>query len=851
MARDIDAELQFHVDALVDELVERGASHEEARRIAQLRFGRLDLIRDEARYAKGVGLIDDLRQDVRYGLRQLRRQPAFALAVVVLFGLGIGVNTAIFSIVDALVLKPMPFCDADRLVDVLEVLRKGTAEETHYTGMSRARLDEWRAQRDIYDAIEPYRKPRRALSGSGEAALVVSEISPGLFPMLGVSPAFGRLFSSSDHADDVAIISHGLWKRLYGSDPRVLGRRLKVDDRSPAVVGVLPPGTRFPLSSRATDVWLPLGESGVVHVVAKLRRGMTLRSAQPAVDRAAAAIQQVRPSREPWGGEIVTIDPRRDPFTDGPRPVVWLGFGAVAFVLLTACANVANLLLARASSRQREFAVRRALGAGRLRLARQLLVESGILAIGGAAAAVLLAAWGVRLIPAILPERLIWFPVHEMQLDWRVLAFAFGTSVAVGLLSGAVPAFRGSRGGSAGLLAATVPMATRTRLHRRTRDAFLAIQVAFALVLLAGAGLMTASFASMTMSDPGYDTRDVLVASVSLPAATYRSEAEQRRFLARLLETVRSIPGVVRATTGTPPTIGGGGNLVAEGSERVQASGGPLKILWTGADYFPTMGIRIVAGRQFSADDRPDAAPVGILSEDAARRAWPGQSPLGKRFRYSPYVPWITVVGVARPIKTSEVGEARDVPQLYLPESQHLQGLMLLVRTSDDSTPVLRGIHARLSTLEPRAKIPYSRTVEEMYSEVLVNPRFMTLAMLLFAGLALLTASVGVYAMLRYTVAQRMAEIGVRMALGAPPARVRRLVFADALAPIGAGVLVGLVIAWWLARFIASFLYHVSAHDPVTLALAVAFLGVVAALAAYGPARRATRVDPILALRCE
>ena len=851
MAREIDEELRFHIETLVDELVARGANPDEARRIAARRFGRMDLVTDEARYARGVGLIDDLRQDVRYGLRRLRRQPGFAAAIVLTFGLGIGVNTVMFSMVDATLLKPLPFLHADRLFDIREVVRKGTAEETYYSGMSRRRFEEWRTQKGIFDAIEAYNNPRPVTARDGSTVFAAT-VSPGLLPLLGISPVLGRGFAPREAADrSVAVISEALWKTAFGFDRQVVGRRLALKDASPTVIGVLPRWARFPMGTRV-DVWFPLAQSTAgVHVVARLRPGLTRTTAQPEIDRAAAAIQKARPDRQPWAADLDTIDPRRS--EDGSQPVVLVAFGAVIFVLLTACANVANLLMTRASGRQREIGVRRALGASRLRIARQLLVESAILALAGGAVALLLAGWLVRLVPVVLPERLVWFSVHDMQVDWRVLAFGVATTGLVGLLAGALPAVRGTRLARPLLLSTSAPVAARGT-STRARDTLIAIQVAFALVLLAGSGLMLTSFARMVASDPGYDVRDLLAVNVELPENAYGGRPAQGAFFDRLLGQVWAMPGVAAATFGYAPPVALGGRFVPEGREQdPNLDVGPLTILHAGPAYFRVLGIRILRGRDFSADDRVGSTPVAIIDEDAARRCWPGQDPLGKRFRYSQYVPWITVIGVARNVKTYSVGEGQDGLEIYVPDSQaeELRYTTLLVRGRPGAAGLLPAVRARVKALEPAAAIGASSTVESMYERMFVNPRFTALVISLLALLALLTAAVGVYAMLWYAVMQRTAEIGIRVALGATSGRVARLVLADVFRPIAAGTGLGLLAAWWLTRFIAGQLYRVGAHDPATTGLAVLFLVFVAAVAAWGPVRRATRIDPMVALRCE
>jgi putative ABC transport system permease protein len=854
MAREVAEELQFHFDALVDELVARGGSPGEARRIAQRRFGRLDLVRDRAHYAKGIGLIDELRQDVRLGFRRLCHQPGFTLAVVLTFGLGIGINTALFSLVDALVLKPLPFNNADRLVDILSVSRKGTAEEARYRGLNTLQIEQWRSQRQIFDAVEQYGSVHPLELWDTEQTLFTADVSPGLFPLLGVGPALGRGFSPEEAGRrDMIIISNGLWKRAFGSDPHVLGRRLQLNAGSPAVIGVMPSGFRFPLDSRATDVWFPLGGPFVGRVVARLRPGLTQQSAQAYLDRAADAIQKAHPAQEPWGAEVVTIDPRTAAWFS-PRSIALVAFGAVVFVLLTACANVANLLFARTTSRQREMAVRRALGAGRLRIARQLLAETGMLAAGGVVVTVALAGWLVRMMPAIMPARLVWLPVHEMKLDGRVLGFAIAATAVVGLLSGLLPALRGSREDPASLSTA-VPTAARTRLHRRSRNVLIAVQAALALVLLTGAGLMTASFARMVLSDLGYDTRNLLSVDVRLPRAAHSRE-DGATLMSRFLEHVRSIPGVLGAAQGSCPTKAVRGVFIVEGTEGRPRSGLTPALLQGGPDYFRVLGIPIVAGRAFSDHDRADTMPVAIIDERAARQAWPGQNPIGKRFRYSPFAPspWLTVVGIARPVKLTDVAEARESFQVYLPLSQTPGGRALLVRADDDTARdgrLLAAIRARLQTLEPSATIANAEFADEAYGEAFASPRFTTLVIALFAGLALLTAAVGVYAVLWYTVTQRTSELGVRMALGARAGDVWRLVVADALRPVLAGMCAGIVAALWLTKFIASQLYHVGPRDPVTIGLVLAFFILVAIAAASGPAWKAARIDPLAALRCE
>jgi len=692
----------------------------------------------------------------------------------------------------------------------------------------------------------------------GQTSVLVARVGPGLFPLLGMTLAIGRGFLPGEGDDhDVVVISDGLWKRAFGSDPRILDRRLQLKDVSAAVVGVMPPGPAFPFADPPVEAWFPLGavpdpgDSPFVGVVARLRPGLTPASAQPLLDEAATRIQKARPNRTPWGAELDTIDPRW--WRAANNSMVLVAFGAVAFVLLSACANVANLLLARTSNREREFAVRRALGAGRIRLARQLLAESSLLALAGCAFAMCAALWLVRVIGSVLPPGAVLLSVHQMQVDWRVLAFALGVSLIVALASGVLPAVRGAGQAAPTLLTTTGRTMTRTREHRRTRDAFIAVQVAFAVVLLIGSGLLVTSFVRMVGLEPGYDVRNLLAVSVTLPEKDYSDLPRRQAFYDQLLETVRGVPGIEAATTGYPPASEGAGHLVPEGQEQHPESGGPAAILRAGPDYFRVLGIRLIEGREFSISDRAGGAPVCIIDEQAARRFWPAQTALGQRVRYSPLVPWITVVGVARNVKTSGAARAIDKFAVYLPQSQDTQlwATSLLVRSGRDARDVAAAVRARVRALEPRATMPFSGPVEELYARAWVVPRFGALIMSGFAALALLTAAAGLYAMLRYAVTQRTAEIGVRMALGARPAALIRLVFADAIRPVTVGVVGGLGIAAWLVRFVEASLYHVSPYDPLTLLVVATVFAAVAAAAVYGPVRRAIRIDPIVALRAE
>ena len=854
----LDEELSEYLSASIDAKVASGLSHAEARRQALAEFGSTAAVKEWVRDAGWESRIESVWQDIRYALRILRRSPGFAAVAILTFAVGIGANTAVFSIVDAALLKPLPFLHADRLVDILEVRMPGTAEETIQSGMHRARAEEWRTQTQIFDAVEMHRTPRPTALGDTGASIGVAQVSAGALPLLGLFPVMGRHFSAEESASGdqrVLLISDGLWTRAFGAAPDIVGREIVLAQRTVVIIGVMPPHSGFPMG-RPVDAWLPLTNvadpkdptSRIVGIVARLREGLTPATAQPELARAAKAIQRDLPAREAWTAKVDTIDPRQ--WHRGALPIVLVAFGAVAIVLLTACTNIANLLLARASARQREMAIRGAIGASRARLARQLLIESLVLALLGGAGAVALASWLIPAMPAVLPPSFVGFAVHDAQVDWRVLAAAVGVSCLAGVLSGVLPALRGSRNAVAGALTSGRGV-TAAPAQRRTRSLLVAAQVAFACLLLVCAGLMTSSFIRMVTSDPGYRLDGLQQVSLRLTDPKYRSPAQRDQFFHDLLGSLRATASVSSVTFGTPPPDDGSGSLTAEDHPGRQENRAGAALLAAGPDYFSALGIQMVSGRPLSAADLGGTAAVAVIDEETARRFWPDESALGKRVRYSPYVPWMTVVGVARDVKTSRAGSARQSFELYLPAKQAPLGTTIMFRAVGDGRAALAAVRARVVALEPDARIASAGAVRDLYGPSLTNPRFTAVTISTFAILALVTAAVGLYAMLAYTVSRRTSEIGVRMALGASRSGVRRLIVTEALWPVAIGVIIGVAAAQALSRVISAQLYQTTPYDPLTLAAVVAIFVAVAMIATYLPARRATRVDPVVALRAE
>ena len=794
--------------------------------------------------------------DIRHALRLVSRNPGFSLVACLTLALGIGANTVIFSVVDAALFRPLPYKDAERLVDVwVEAqLKSGASTLVRASGRHAERL---RAVARVFDGVEVFSDPRpKALSAGSDQSPQMGAVAPRFPGFLGVSPQLGRGFTHDDVlAGDTIVISDGYWQRMFNRDRDVLGKTIAFADRTCVVVGVMPPTFRYFVGAQ-TDGWLPIAERDGDRLAARIRPGITVEQAQRELN-AALALSGGRPSRfeiSPAGWDRGVEFGARG-LERSTRAMLLSLFGAVGFVLVIACANVANLLVSRTFARQREIAVRGAVGATRFRLARQFLIESLVLAGLGGAAAIGLAWCGIRAIPALVPANLIRTVLGASlpQLDARVLVFGVAAAVLTGLLCGAVPALRGSHPVTAGgLLAGGQSIAGSSRGQRRVRNAFQALQVAMTMVLLAGAGLLLASFLRMLTVPRGFDEANLGYALLEFPPQEYAQSPRLRAFFDELTARMSAFPGVNAVTAGLPPVSGyAGQQLLLEGSGGQPSIAVPLELFPVQPDYFRVARIPLKEGRMFGPEDGPNAPPVAIISENAARRFWPGQSAIGRRFRLFAETPPLTIVGVVPHIRT--INLARDGVEAYVPATQHGLPRSLLFRMTRDPAPVIAAIRAEVRAIGVRVTVTRIGMVSTYFAEFdpLGSPRFYAVLLSLFAGVALLTAAVGLYGLLSYSVGQRTREIGVRIALGADLSRMRWLVIGDALAPVAMGVAVGLVASLWLSRFVASQLYQVRPHDPVTFVAIVLLLLAVSAAAAFGPAYRASRVDPVEALRAE
>lgn len=799
----------------------------------------------------------------RHALRQLRRNPGYTTAVVVTLALGIGAVTAVFSVVNGVLLRPLPYPEPDRLVRVYS-----TGEHGHLWTSSPPDFTDWRAQARSFEVMAAGHATILTLTGEGEAErLQGARVTPGFFEVYGVSPRLGRGFVSDEErpgSDDVVVLGHGVWLGRFGGDASVLGRTIRLNGSPYRVVGVMPPGFDAPGGS---SLWIPRSFSAedlttqrgahYLNVVGRLAPDASVSAADAEMRAIAARLEAEHPDTNTgWGA---TVQEMRETVVGDVRPALLVLFGAVGLVLLVACANAAGLSLTRAAGRQRELAVRAALGAGRGRLAGTLLGESLVLAVLGGLGGLLLAHLGTELLLALRPEDLP--RIDEVRVDPAVLAFAAGASLLTGIGFGILPALQASDRDLHGRLKEG-DRALGGRSSPRLRSLLVAGEIGLCVLLLAGAALLGRSLLKLQAVDPGFRIENVLTLNVSLPDARYGPD-ESREFVRGLLEEARALPGVEAAGVifGLPLT-GFGYSISVE-----RLDGGPayerpgeeksVQVRVVSPEYFQTLGIPVLRGRGFDRGDREGAPPVAVLSEGAATLLWPDEDALGRTLELG------TRLGVAEHRAGGEVvGIVRDVrhdgphrpapPQVYVAHAQFpVDFLSLAVRTGGEPAALAGPIRRLVRGVDPDLALSEARTMEQWLGESLARSRFFALLLGLFAVIALLLAAVGIYGLVAYGVRRRTRELGVRMALGAASADVLRLVVRQAAAVAGAGVALGLVGAFLLTRTLRGLLFQLSPTDPATLATVTVVLIGVAMAAAWIPARRATRVDPLLALRQE
>jgi putative ABC transport system permease protein len=873
-AREIEIveEVALHLEAVYDDARADGLSKTEAEaRAVQSYDWRLlecELSRVERRWQPPVKAVDwleqkggmrmeSLWQDLRFGVRMLLKQPGFTLIAVLTLALGIGANTTLFSFFNGVLLRPLPYPQAERLVVLDEI---ATQRGGGSLGVSFANYLDWRAQNQVFAEIGGYHSITFTLTGVSQAEeLAGAMASHGLFNALGIAPLLGRTFTPEEDQRGrakVVILSHGVWQRHFGGDPQIIGRNVTFFNSPWQVVGVMPPAFRFPAGA---DFWIPLtldtkGWPRTMHgmgALARLKPDVTHAQAQSEMSNLARRLAEQYPASN--AGIEVNVSALRDHLSQDYRRGLWILLGVVGFVLLIACANVANLLLVRAAVRQREMAVRAALGARPWRIARQVLCESLLLGALGGAAGVLLAWGGLKLLLAAIPVELPYW--MKFSVDGRVLAFTVAVSLLTSLFFGAAPAWQAARVAVHETLKAGGRSTSR---RQRLRHCLVVAQFALALILLVGAGLMMRSFLRLQQVRLGFNSDHVLTMRVTVPGVGYQGSSAL--FFEQLVERVNALPGVESAgaivalpLTGTDDKWDNG--LVTEDQPAASLSQAQrISFGIVTPQYFKAMEIPLLSGRAFALTDAPDALKVAIIDERLARAHWPNESPLGRRIRIGQAddrATWCTIVGVAGAIQHDRP-EVATRATVYVPNRQRPAGFQtLVVRSPLPPEALLAAIKSVVKEMDAKLPVTHVAPLRTVVAQAVWQPRFYAWLFAVFAVVALLLAAVGIYGVMAYVVAARTNEIGVRMALGAQPRDVLRLVIGHAMKLALSGVVLGLGGAVWLTRWLQTLLFEVSATDPLTFAGGTMALLLAALPTCWIPARRATKVDPLIALRSE
>jgi putative ABC transport system permease protein len=799
-------------------------------------------------------------QDVRYGVRTLAKKPGFTLAAVLTLALGIGANTAIFSVVNAVLLRPLPFEDPDR---IMQVWSTNTEEGDKDLVTSVPDFLDWQNLNRSFTQLAAYSSTSFILTGAGEPERVRgAKVSASFFPLLRVQPVSGRILTAEDDrsgAERVALISHGLWRRRFAGDPRIIEQSIRLNNESYKVIGIMPPGFNFPVRrAGGADIWVPHAfdpnasmskrSSSYLGVLGRLKPEVTRAQAQADMDAVTRSLAEQFPATNQARGAFVI--PLHEQMVEKSRPMLLILLGAVCFVLLIACINVANLLLARASARYKEMSVRSALGATRARLIRQLLTESVLLGLLGGGLGLLLAAWGLSLLVALTPPEIAH--ISQISLDRNVLGWTFALSILTGLLFGLAPAIKYSRGGIAEVLKENAHGATAGRARGRLRGLLVVGEVALSLMLLVGAGLLLKSLWRLQHVEAGFTTDNVLTMTLSLPQYKYSDPEQQRTFHARVLARLQNIPGVGMAGMTTILPLSGtseAGDFQVVGKQLGKGSPS-LNSRAVSPDYLRTIGIQLLKGRALTERDNQSGPPVCLINDWMARKIFAGEDPIGQRIKTAGAER--EIVGVVGDVKHRALSGEPDY-EMYVPYTQYrfISNMNYVLRIEKDPAGIAPAARAAVSEIDPEQAVDNVQMMEQVLLKSIAQPRFNTFLLSLFAGVALLIASVGLYGTLSYMVAQRTHEIGVRVALGAQAGDVVRLVVGQGMKLALLGVAAGAVGAFAASRVLSSLLFEVSPTDIWTFAAAPLLLLLVTLAACYAPARHAAKVDPLVALRYE
>lgn len=808
--------------------------------------------------------MEQLWHDLRYGARMLAKSPGFTAVAVIALALGIGANTAIFSVVNAALLRPLPYPDADKLVIVWEKSRRNDQNV-----INPANFMDWKEQNNVFTDMAATFDRSAVLVGDGEPEEVPAQLATNnLFSLLGVDALLGHTFSPDDGKPEqprVVILSYGLWQRRFGGDPNIIGRKLNINRAEAIVIGVMPAGFKWhihkgSMTTKTAELWSPFVITNEMRTrqgrfmtsVARIKPDTTFEQAKAEMNVIGARLEEQYDFNANWGVNVV---PLRTQFTGEFRAALLVLLGAVAFVLLIACANVANLLLSRAAARQKEMAVRAAIGAGRARIIRQLLTESVLLAAMGGVAGLLLAFWGTKLLISLSPRELA--DLQQVKISLPVLGFTLAVSLLTGIIFGMAPAFEATRLKlQESLKEGSKSIGGGTRSHR-LRSAFVVTEVALALVLLVGAGLLVRSFNRLQSVEPGFNPNNVLTMRISLPGRKYDTDRKRIDFFRQAVDQIKALPGVEAAgATNYLPFAGPHSGTIVEIEGRPKLP--PGQELGTGAcvtdeDYFGAMQIPLKRGRLFTEQEATEMKHVVVINEAFARKNFPGEDPLGKRviiYMKEDNVP-TEIIGIVGDHKHMGL-DSEIEPMSYWPHPEQAFPFMtLVIRAQGDPSSIAPAARTVIQNLDGEQPLADVRTMESLLADSVARARFNTLLLTVFAAVALILAAVGIYGVMSYAVTQRTHEIGIRMALGAQTSHVLALVVKQGMTLAVVGVGVGLAASFALTRIMSSLLYGVTTTDTLTFTMIPVVLASVALLACYIPARRATKVDPMIALRYE
>lgn len=871
LERDLDDEMLFHIERETEANIRKGMSAEEARAAALRRFGGVDQMKERCRDLRGTRIIETFFQDLRYGARTMLKKPVYAAVAVLTLALGIGANSAIFTVVNAVLLRPLPYHEPDRIVQLWETNPvRGWTQAT----VAPANYLDWQRENSVFESMAAYsgddgkgsRLSNFYYKGAGEPERFKGLGTTGdLFTVLGVSAALGRTFRPEETWQGnnlVVVLSHGLWQRSFGSDAAIIGKTILLNGRERTVIGVMPTGFYYP--SKEVELWVPFGwneadmrqtqmrRAHFLRAIARLKAGVSIEQARAEMARIAAGLEQTYPDTNTKMG--VGLGPLYDWVVEDTRLRLLIFLAAVGLILTIACVNVANLTLARASERAREIAIRTALGATRLRLIRQLLTESLLLALIGGLLALPLAYWGMKLLTRFSPGDIP--RVDEVSLDWRVIGFTFLISALTALAFGVLPALSSTRVDlNVNLKDGGQQLSSGG--GKRLRGLLVVCEVAVSLIVILAAGLVIRSYYYLQRSDPGVDTENILTLRISLPGNKYQEARQVRDFYRQAEERIGALPGVeaVGATARLPlKGYDWTSDLTVEGRTD-NSYGVEVRHKDVTHNYFATMRLPIVSGRAFNDSDTDKSTSVIVINEAMARQYFPNEDAIGKRVKFAKpenqRAPWHTIIGVVKNEQQDGLGQEVR-PEVYQSQVQNPnESMSLVVRTTGDPMALVAAVRNEIFALDANLPAYDFTTMAEIVSGSMARERFTVLLLGVFAAVALLLAAVGVYGVISYSVTQRTHEFGIRIALGASSLELVKMVIAQGMKIVVAGLVIGIIAALALTRVMASLLYGVSPFDPITFCSVPLLLAIVALVACYIPARRTTKIDPITALRYE